>query len=140
MTNKQKIKGTTFERDAVEILNRLIKKSVWKRIPGSGAMGTFLSEPLLMSDITGKVESIPNKFSAEAKVGYGGKTQFALKKEWLDKIGEEAQSSFSIPMLIGKFSGAKSGTKVFVVMDVNVFSDIINRITDLDEEIKRNGK
>lgn len=140
MTNKQKIKGTTFERDAVEILNKLVRKSQWKRIPGSGAMGTFLSEPLLMSDIVGKVDSIPQKFNVEAKVGYGGKTQFSLKKEWLDKVKLESDSSFGIPMLVGKFSGAREGTKVFVVMDISVFSNLLNRITELTEEIEKYGK
>lgn len=138
MANKFKIKGTAFENSAVEILNNLIKKSLWQRIPGSGSIGTILGEPLLMSDIVGDVESLPKKFSVEAKVGYGGKTQFTLKKEWLDKVKQEADTSFRIPFLIGKFSGARDGVRVFVVMDVNVFSYIINMITSLKDEIDSN--
>lgn len=134
MTNRQKIKGSTFERLAVELLNTKIKNSRWKRVPGSGAMGTFLGEPLLMSDIVGDVGKIPKKFSVEAKVGYGGKTQFALKKEWLDKVREEANANFRIPMLIGKFSGATDGVKVFVVLDIDTFSELINSLTDRIED------
>ena len=137
MVFKNKRKGTDFERQAVEILNVLIKDSVWKRIPGSGSLGTTMGEPLLTSDISGKVKRIPKKFKAEAKVGYGGAKQFGLKKEWLDKIRQEAAATFSTPFLIGKFSGAREGVKVFVVMDVEDFAAIINHISNLQEEIDR---
>lgn len=134
MPNAQKRKGSDFERLAVELLNKLIRKSDWRRIPGSGAMGTYLLEPLLTSDIKGTVDAIAKRFKVEAKVGYGGKTQFALKKEWLDKVKEEAEASYGIPMLIGKFSGAKDGVKVFVVLDIETFAEIINITTALKEE------
>jgi hypothetical protein len=137
MPFKNKVKGTTFERQAVEILNDLIRDSEWKRIPGSGALGTALGEPLLTSDIVGKVKGIPKRFKVEAKVGYGGKTQFALKKEWLDKVQMEANGTFSTPFLIGKFSGAREGVKVFTVMDVEVFAAMINHITKLQEELNK---
>jgi len=74
------------------------------------------------------------RFRVECKVGYGGKTQFALKKEWLDKIKEEGEKSYSIPILLGKFSGAREGVKVFVVLDLETFSEIINRF-DIDEHL-----
>lgn len=135
-----KVKGSAFERLAVDILNMLVENSKWKRIPGSGAIGTSLLEPLLTSDIVGKVDSIQRRFKMEAKVGYNsskveGVKQFVLKKEWLDKVGEEAKASFSIPALIGKFSGAMKGVKVFVVLDVEVFAFLINEITRLNKEI-----
>lgn len=137
--NKAKIKGSQFERDAVDILNKLINRSIFRRIPGSGMIGTILEEPLLTSDIKGRVESIPKEFKIEAKVGYNNSIdkevkQFTLKKEWLDKVNMEAFGSYGIPLLIGKFSGAREGTKVFVVMDVVVFADLINKITELWEE------
>jgi hypothetical protein len=135
MTNPQKRKGSDFERLAVEILNTLIKDSEWKKVPGSGALGTTLLEPLLTADIVGKVKSIPKKFKVECKVGYGGATQFALKKEWLDKVKAEAISSFSIPVLMGKFSGSREGVKVFAVMDVEDFASLINHITMLQEQL-----
>jgi hypothetical protein len=113
---------------------------MWKKIPGSGAIGTILDEPLLTADIVGKVDSIPKKFKVEAKVGYNSSKdaevkQFTLKKEWLDKVKREATGSFSFPFLIGKFSGAREGVKVFVVMDVEEFASIINHITKLQEEL-----
>lgn len=137
MPFKNKVKGTTFERFAVELLNELVKDSEWKRIPGSGALGTALGEPLLTADIVGKVDKIPKRFKVEAKVGYGGAKQFILKKEWLDKVSEEAKGTFSTPVLIGKFSGAREGVKVFTVMDVEVFAALLNHITMLQETIDK---
>lgn len=143
-TNKSKNKGSAFERLAVEILNKLIKNSIWRKIPGSGAIGTILNEPLLTADIVGTVDSIQKKFKVEAKVGYNSSSdkevkQFTLKKEWLDKVKMEATHSFSFPFLIGKFSGAREGVKVFVVMDVEEFASIINHITNLQKEIDNEG-
>jgi hypothetical protein len=135
MPNPQKRKGSDFERLAVELLNNLIQDSEWKRIPGSGAIGTSLGEPLLTADIVGKVKSIQPRFKAEAKVGYGGATQFALKKEWLDKVREEADATYSIPFLVGKFSGSREGVKVFTVLDIETFARIINHITTLQEAL-----
>lgn len=146
MTNPQKIKGTAFEKQATEILNTLLKGALFKRVPGSGMLGTVLNEPGLSSDIKGKVNSIPKEFRIESKVGYNtskveGVKQFTLKKDWLDKVSMEAKQSFSIPMLIGKFLGAREGVKVFVAMDVEVFAELVNRITELHEEVEKlNGK
>lgn len=137
---KTKKKGSDFERLAVELLNEKINKSHWRRTPTSGAIGTALGEPMLTGDLSGTVDSFPKKFKVEAKVGYGGETQFALKKEWLDKIRKEAITFFSIPFLIGKFSGARDGVKVFVVLDLDTFADLMNYVTELkDENDKNNG-
>lgn len=132
---KGKVKGSTFERDLADLLNKHIKKSNWKRIPMSGAIGTALEEPDLQGDVVGSVESFPKKFRIEAKVGYGGKTQLTMKKDWLDKIIEDSRNSNSLPFMMGKFSGAREGVKVFVAMDLNTFCDIINRTTELYDEV-----
>lgn len=138
--NKQKVKGTAFENLLTDLLSKHIDKSEWKRVPGSGAMGTVMGEPILTGDVRGKVESIPQNFKIECKVGYNSSKnkavkQFTLKKEWLDKIGEEAKADYSIPVLFGKFLGAMSGTKVFAVMDIEIFIWLINYITELKEEL-----
>lgn len=142
MSNPQKRKGSDFERLTAELLNKLVKKSIWKRIPSSGAIGTIMLEPGLTSDVKGKVESIPQEFKVECKVGYNsskveGVKQFVLKKEWLDKNIKEAAASYGIPILIGKFGGVKEGVKVFAVMDIEVFANLINRITELNDELDK---
>ena len=128
-----KNKGSGWERDAVELLNSNLD-GTFKKIPGSGAIGTSMKESFLTGDLTGIVNFLPKKLKIECKVGYGGATQMALKKEWLDKISEQAKTALSIPMLMGKFSGARSGIKYFVVFDFDTFVDIFSKaIEDKDK-------
>jgi hypothetical protein len=134
MPNAQKRKGSDWERQAVEILNANIKRGLFKRVPGSGAIGTFLNEPMLTSDIKGRVDSIDKELKIECKVGYGSATQFTMKKLWLDKVREESDASYGIPLLMGKFSGAREGIKAFVVMDIDTFCELVNRLTEVWEE------
>ena len=140
MPFKSKIKGSTFERDLTDLLNKHISKSFWKRVPLSGAIGTALSEPDLQGDVKGTVDSFNKHFRIEAKVGYGGKTQLTMKKEWLDKIIADSKNSNSIPLMIGKFSGAREGIKVFVAMDLGTFCEILNRATELNDAINSMSK
>jgi hypothetical protein len=132
--NKSKRKGSDWERQATDILNANIKRSRFKRIPGSGMIGTILEEPMLTSDIKGKVDSLEKEFKIEAKVGYGSATQFTMKKLWLDKVKEEADANYGIPLLVGKFSGAREGVKAFVVMDLETFCNLINTLTEIWED------
>lgn len=140
--NKSKIKGTGWENDAVEELEKLIDGSIWKRVIGSGAYGTAMGEPLLMSDLVGAIPGYPKKFRVECKVGYSnskeGETKsFNLQKLWLDKLKEEALGSYSFPFLIGKFSNVRNGVKHFVVMDVRDFAELMNHMTDLKEDLDK---
>lgn len=137
MTNKNKIKGSDWERKATELLNDGIEDSEWKRIPGSGALGTTLGESLLTGDISGTVQSFYKKFKVEAKTGYGGEKQFTIKKEWLDKIKMEASAVNAVPFLICKFLGSHSGVKHFVVLDLEVFIDLLNEYTSLKQDFDK---
>ena len=137
MTNKNKIKGSKFERDFAQLMNDLVDDSNWKRVPGSGAIGTIVGETFLTGDINGKVTSMEKTFKVEAKVGYGGATQLTLKKEWLDKIREEADNAYAIPMLACKFLGARKGVRTFIVLEPKVFAHFINVITDTKNENER---
>lgn len=135
--NKQKKKGSDFERDVVNILNKNIKKSAWNRIPTSGAIGTALDIAGLQGDVYGKVNGIPREIRGECKTGYNTSKeskQMALRKEWLDKIAEEAKKSFGIPVLFGKFENVHSGVKIFAVMDIEVFIFLMNRINELKDK------
>ncbi len=134
--SKSKNKGSGFERDAVNLLNGKIKNSRFRRIPGSGAIGTIMIEPLLTADISGTVEGFPKTFKIEAKVGYNSSTnkeikQFTLKKEWLDKVKMQAENNYSFPALIGKFGNVRSGVSTFVVLDLEEFAYLVNQITEL---------
>jgi hypothetical protein len=142
MVNKQKVKGTQFELKIVSDLNEKVKNSKWRRIPGSGALGTTLGEASLCGDLKGEITSFPKTFRAEAKTGYNNSTgkavkQFTLKKEWLDKIKMEAGNSYSLPFLVGHFGNARSGIKDFIVLDIEDFIYILNYCSELHEELEK---
>ncbi len=134
MANASKRKGSKFEADLVKDLNKNTY-GTFKRIAGSGALGTVLNEPILTGDINGTFPGFPKRLKIECKVGYGGKEQFTLKKEWLNKIIEEANANWAFPLLIGKFSGARKvdGVQKFVVIDIDSFYYLMNFIHDLSE-------
>ena len=134
MTNSKR-KGSDFERAMVKKLNNKLNGGEFKRIPGSGSIGTNLSIPSLQGDLLGTIKGIVRKVKVECKVGYGNEKQLTLKKEWLDKISEEASRDYSIPILIGRFTGSRNGVEEFVVMDLNVFIELMNLITELGETI-----
>ena len=136
MVNSKR-KGSQWERDAAKLLNEKVIGD-WKRVAGSGALGAILEEPTLQGDIIGKnIPALPKGFRMDAKVGYGGSKQMAIQKAWLDKIRSEAEATYSIPALVCKFSGSRGGVKVFVVMDIDAFAEIINRIDDLKYELDK---
>lgn len=137
MVNSKK-KGTDFERDIIKKLNTKVKKGKFKRVAGSGAFGTIMSIPDLFGDITGEVEGFPKKFRGEAKVGYGGAKSLTMKKEWLDKIVMEANSTYSIPFLIARFSNSRSGVEEFAVLDFDTFVYLLNLVTSLAKEFDTN--
>lgn len=134
MVNKNKRKGDDWERQFVDIINSSGLGDA-KRVPASGAMGTSLGEPLLTGDVRVEFTNFPRKFRVECKTGYGGATQLAVKKEWLDKIKEEASGSWSLPLLACKFSGARDGVKKFVVLDIDTFLYLMTHIFELKKEL-----
>lgn len=131
MVNKQRRKGTDWENTFVHLIEDNVKNSIVKRIATSGAIGTALEEPLLQGDVVAKFTGFPKKFRFECKTGYGGSKQLAVKKEWLDKISEEAKNANSYPAVACKFTGAKQGTKYFIILDIDTFCDIINYVNNI---------
>jgi len=135
MVNKQKRKGTDWERKIVKIFNTKIKGAEFKRVPGSGALGTIMDESRLSGDVKGSLPFLNKGITIEAKTGYGGSKQHVIKKEWLDKVREEAEKSYTIPMLVCKFSGAKTGAKHFIVFDFDAFYEIVEEANSLYEQV-----
>jgi len=140
MANKQKDKGTRWERDAVELLKEAFPTGQFRRMAGSGAIGTIMEEPLLAGDLSARFTFFPREFRIEAKTGYGGATQLAVKREWFIKIKEEAERTYSLPMLMGKFSGSRGDCKYFVAFDYEtfvVFMKIVEEISKSEAELTR---
>ncbi len=140
MTNKQKIKGTEFENQVVDMLNKSIRNAHFKRIAASGSLGTVMGEPLLTGDVKGEVDGFYKRFKGECKAGYNSSRevkQFTLKKEWLDKIKAEAYAINSVPLLFGKFMNVRTGVKYFVVLDINDFIELMNEYVELKEDFDK---
>lgn len=133
MVNKNKDKGTRWERDAVNILNEKYP-NVWRRNPGSGALGTILDMPFLKGDLVGDYEFLPIDLVAEAKVGYGG-TQMQLRKEWFDKIREEATQNYALPVVLLKFEKARTGVRQVIAMDFETWNEFMTIIESMHEEL-----
>lgn len=127
----QKRSGTNFERQISKLLDKLSKYWKWKRVAGSGALGTNLHEPGLMGDVVGKSEFVPFNIKLEAKFGYGGAKQLTVKKEWLDKILKEAKLTNDLPALVARFKGARTGVEEFVCMDINTFVWLIDYLAEI---------
>ena len=135
MVNKNKQKGTYFEKKIAKILNEYA--GTWKRVPGSGALGTVLHEKLLSGDVQGKTPFMKKDFILEAKSGYGGSKQFSIKKEWLDKVYEESKLGNFYPIFAGKFNDVRVGTNEFIAMDIRVFGEILKYVKDLRDELDK---
>ena len=69
MVNKEKNKGRDWESRLVELLIEKIPGAKAKRIPASGAMGTYLNESLLTGDVQAEFPGFSRKFKIEAKTG-----------------------------------------------------------------------
>jgi hypothetical protein len=134
MVNKEKRKGTDWEKQVAELFNNSLNIK-WKRVPGSGALGTILENSALRGDVRGRFLFSSRPVLIEAKTGYGGSKQLTIKKEWLDKIKDEADTVFGIPILACKFLNARSGVKHFIVMDIDSFLDLMSCAEDLQEII-----
>jgi len=96
-----------------------------------------MNESRLSGDVKGKVPFLAKGFNIEAKTGYGGSKQLAVKKEWFDKCREEAENDNSIPMLACKFANARVGVKHFICMDFKAFTDILEEANTLYEDFIR---
>lgn len=136
MMVKQKDKGTRFEREVVEFLEKNLPGSKWRRIPMSGALGQLVNDASLSGDVIGMIPGFPRVIRAECKAGYNNSQtakSMSIKKEWLDKIKIEAIKSKGFPVLFGKFDNVarNSGVKYFVVMDLEDFIFIMRHIMNM---------
>jgi hypothetical protein len=92
---------------------------------------------LLTGDVVGKVHGLDRKLKIESKVGYGGDSQLTMRREWFNKIREEAAMDYSMPALFCKFSGARSkdGVQLFVALEIKEFVYLLNQISQLTKEL-----
>ena len=99
-------KGKRWEAEAAKQLTQGCGS--WRRTPGSGAFGTLTGDASITGDLIGRYPWWKD-FKAEAKYGYGGATQMAVKRQWIFKIREEAERGQMYPCMLLKFKGVTSG-------------------------------
>jgi hypothetical protein len=142
MVSKQKRKGADWERQITELLNTRLNKGDFKKTPGSGAIGTIMGESLLTGDVSGFIHGFPKKLKAECKSGYSNKIgaearSLSLEKKWLDKIKEEAEIAYNMPIFFGKFDNVRQGVRYFVAFDFDTFVELANHISEMKDEIDK---
>lgn len=130
-----KDKGNRWERDSVKLLNQQFP-DVWKRIPGSGAIGTLVSEPALAADIVGTYPFLQKRVMGECKVGYGGK-QMTLHKDWFDHARKVADGVYGLPVVVLKFEKTLEGVKHVMAMDFETWDYLMSVIAEQQELIEK---
>ena len=126
-----KRKGTRWENEAAKILS--VASGIWKRIPGSGAMGHFLKDANYNSDITGEYPWWRKKFRGECKYGYGTSKSMSVKREWITKIREEAEEARGYPCLLIKFKDVRDDpdTSKLLCFNFDTWLLLMQEIDDL---------
>ena len=107
MGKSQRTKGKAFERLVANAFSKT--GGDWKRIPGSGAIGTNLKMSNLTGDVVGRYPWWSKGFKGECKVGYGTSKQMTFKRLWITKNREEAELDHKWPCIILKFNNVTSG-------------------------------
>ena len=130
--NKNKDYGYAWER---ELVSEFKTFGDAKRQPGSGAWGTITKDASLQGDLSFSVDGF--KFLVEAKAGYGGSNSITLKREWLDKVTEEAsrQVPSRIPILALKMRGGRTDNSKLIVMSLNTFVQLLKRLEGLLKDL-----
>lgn len=133
--NPSKRKGDRWERElAKDLISGGAQEA--KRIPGSGALGTVLNEARLTADVYAKYKFLNRPLKIEAKYGYGGLTQMAIKREWMEKVRMQSLGNDSIPAVALKFRDVISGDResakwiCFAVEDWNKIVSSLNELFD----------
>jgi hypothetical protein len=127
-------KGKRWEREAA---NNLTKgEGQWKRVPGSGALGSRIGDASLKGDAVGRYPWWRRPFRAEAKYGYGTSRQMQLQRAWVQKIRDQSKGSDSLPCLLLKFKNVTTGdpSAKLIVFDFETWNKMMDSLAELWEE------
>jgi hypothetical protein len=133
--NSNKRSGTYFEDTVADHFDSLEGVTA-KRVMGSGAFGTISNEPRLMGDVYMRWDYLDRPILAECKFGYGGKTQLTVKKEWIDKIVEEARQADRHAALVFKFKGARGPNSKVIAFTWETWEAIMDSFRDTVEHLE----
>lgn len=133
--NRSKAKGDNFERGIAKVLS--VYGGKWRRIPGSGSIGTNLKMSNLTGDLEGTYPFFSKAFKGEAKVGYGTSKQMQLKREWFTKVREQSKLDNKYPAVIVKFNdvtGGDIGSATAICFNVDTWNSLMQDIQRLYDE------
>lgn len=134
MSSPQKIKGSKWERDAAKDLSE--NGGEWKRIPGSGSLGTNLGMSNLTGDLHGSYPWFKKQFKAEGKVGYGTSKQITLKREWFTQIRDQAKLNNNYPCVLFKFddvTGGDRGSAKVISFNIDTWNQMMGDMNEIYE-------
>lgn len=128
--NKEKKEGMDFENRGTRNYNQSVRKAkdVARRTLASGALHFDLGDMVTEEELTASLAEFKERGSKDAR---GAKT-ISIKKEWLDKLEEEARkmgkSYYFLPF---SFKGSDTD---YVAMDYNILLSYIQTIQALLEQ------
>jgi len=135
MSSPQKIKGSKFELDSSKDLS--VNGGVWKRIPGSGSLGSNLGMAELMGDVHGRYPFFKKSFKGENKTGYGTSKQITIKREWVTKNREQSALDNKYPCLLLKFNnvtGGDIGSAKLICFNFDTFNLMMADMNEIYEQ------
>jgi hypothetical protein len=129
--NRKEIKeGMEFEKRGTQRYNQAVRQArdVARRQLASGALHFALGDMITEEELTAALAEYKERGSVDAK----GAKQITIKKEWLDKLEEEARQMgrdyYFLPFTF------KGSNKDYVVLDYNIFLSYIQTIQSLLEQ------
>lgn len=132
LTNSQKKEGISFENRGAKKYSQAVKhsKDAARRQIGSGAFGGMLGDVITEEELTSSISEFKERGGVDAR----GKKQITIKKEWLDKLKEEAdhmhKDYYFLPF---SFKGEDTD---YVAMEYDILLSYIQTIQFLHERIK----
>lgn len=129
-TKKEKKEGMDFENRGTNAYNKVIRQSkdAARRQIASGALHFALGDMITEEELTASLSEFKERGSIDGK----GAKSISIKKEWLDKLKEEARQMgkeyYFLP-----FSYKNSDTD-YVALEYNILLSYIQTIQQLAEE------
>lgn len=125
--------GLQFEQDGANRYSKAVKngQDAARRQPGSGAMPHALGDVITSEELTSAIA----EFKERGTVTKSGAKSISIKKEWLDKLEEEAaimkREYYFLPF---RYTGSD---KDYLVIEYEMLMGYIETIHSLLEENKR---
>lgn len=127
---KEKKQGMEFEKRGTNKYNQSVRyaKDVARRTLASGALHFDLGDMVTEEELTAALAEFKERGSVDAR----GAKQITIKKEWLDKLEEEAKEQgkeyYFLPFSF------KDSDKDYVAMDYNILLSYVQLIQTLLEQ------